>query len=50
MATHVARGHGGDGGERPPHEHAGKIPTGCQSCKLHEFLKHIGYIFKVLNF
>ena len=49
MTTHVAREHGGDGRERPPHSGARKIAMGCESCKLHEILKYIGYIFKVIN-
>ena len=31
----VARGHGGDGGDRPPHGGARGVTSGCQSCKLH---------------
>ncbi|CAH1450189.1 unnamed protein product [Lactuca virosa] len=31
MMAEVARGHGGDGGDRPPHRVARGVPSGCQS-------------------
>ena len=36
----VARGHGGNGGDKPPHGVACGVPSGCQSCKLYEILKY----------
>ncbi|KAL8200136.1 hypothetical protein R6Q57_011475 [Mikania cordata] len=32
MATKIASGHGGDGGDRPPHGDPSRLLTGCQSC------------------
>ncbi|KAL8253972.1 hypothetical protein R6Q59_032193 [Mikania micrantha] len=34
MATYIARGHSGNGGDRPPHSDPKRLPTNCESCKL----------------
>lgn len=36
----VARGHGGDGGDRPLHGVAHSVPSCCESCKLHAIFKY----------
>ncbi|KAL8217143.1 hypothetical protein R6Q57_023980 [Mikania cordata] len=39
MTTYIAKGHGGDGGDRPPHGDPKRLLKGCESCKLvvHEY-------------
>ncbi|KAL8205264.1 hypothetical protein R6Q57_008815 [Mikania cordata] len=34
MTTYIARGHGGDGGDQPPHGDPKRLLKGCESCKL----------------
>ncbi|KAL8244026.1 hypothetical protein R6Q59_010284, partial [Mikania micrantha] len=34
MATHIGRGHGGDGGDRPSHGDPYRLPTSCEAYNL----------------